>query len=144
MSDDPHRQLTTPQAVEALSGWGMDTTAAALEQRRARGSGPRHVSFEGGVRYLLCDLESWARTYTRSFIDLQRTALGRWMIENNYTAPTFAAHLELGLPMVRDLLGHRNKASRRSVSTDVLRLISLETGIPVGTLVEDAMAVPDA
>lgn len=135
--------LTREEAVALLARLGINTSIAGLAQRHSRASQdapPCEVNGNGRVLYRRDLLEEWARRYTRSRIDLTKTTLGRWMLKHGYTARTFALHLELGQALVRNLLGHRNAASNASMvlRTDILRLISLETNIPIGVLVEDA------
>ena len=72
-------------------------------------------------------------------IDLGPTAFGRWLAGRE-TAWGFAARLGLPIADVHRLLGHRSSLSRKNLPPgEILRIISLETGIAVATLVEDAI-----
>lgn len=131
--------LTVDEAVQMLRRKGFPRmTAGSLRRRQSRPDPPPCERQAGKVVFRWDRLEAWASQQTRSRIDLQRTALGRWMLNHRHTAVSLSAHLGIALPAMRDLLGHRNAASRRSVQIDVVRLIALETGIGEGVIFEDA------
>lgn len=132
----------TREAAEFLTSLGYHITPRGLVKRRYRpGAPPFQKDRRGHVVYDHEALRAWWLADSRSFIDLTRTALGRWMLEHRYTAPTFATETGIGVVTVRHLLGHRNAASAKGVnfSSDVLELVSLKTGVPCGQLVEEAM-----
>jgi hypothetical protein len=122
-----------------------------LMQCLSRGKGPpvyRQGSFRKGDPTLFrwSDVRAWAanRPKTRGrgvAIDLKRTALGRWMAKNEVSANALADRLCMTPERIYRLIGHRHRHwHNRLPQQDILQLVSLETGIGIGELVEDAIA----
>lgn len=93
--------------------------------------------------YRWSEVEAWAKDKRkRHKIDLGKSTLGRWL-KPRETAGAFARRLELPRAYVYRLIGHKNSLWRKPLPPeDVLVLISLETGIPVATLIADAPEDP--
>ena len=122
-----------------------------LGQCRVRGEGPpsRRVGWHRLYRW--GDVEDWAaaRLAARrrraleprpSKIDLGPTALGQWIEERGETAHRFAQRLGVRIYYVHRLIRHRNKLWRKALPPGhVIKRVSAETGIPVTTLIADAL-----
>lgn len=119
-----------------------------LRQCRVRGTGPPSRRVGHRRLYRWGDVEDWAasrvarrRTASRpSKIDLGPTALGAWLEARPLTAHAFAKRLGVRLYYVHRLIRHRTSQWRPGLPPGrVIRAIAEETGISVGTLVEDAL-----
>src|SRR5262249_38722962 len=135
-NDETGDWLAMRDALEA-EGYGW----VDLRKCRSRGNGPPVVS-ERPVLYRWSDVLAWAQGRRRPHRnELGDTALGRWLAERE-TVHSFAARLELPAQFIHRLIGHRNSMWRdRLPPGDVLQLVSLETGIRLGVLTEDAVRV---
>lgn len=143
---DRNTVLTTGQAQEAVNALGLAHTPDLAQRRRVarwgRHGGPDYsVSKTGRVSYRWGDVLDWVeRTYrNRVQCDLSHTRLGRWILDHHLTVPTFASRVNLSPHTVYKLVGH--KQNERTPDASVLELVALETDIPVGALVEDAIGV---
>jgi hypothetical protein len=147
---EPDDLVTWVEARAALVAAGFPSTD--LRKRRARGNGPEpHKVGHKGVHtvWKWGDVLAWAEANREaprrgkgvSQIPLGDTALGCWLGEHRETVWAFSRRLGLYQSWVHRLIGHRNSQwLDRMPPDDGIELISLETGIPVGRLVEDAIA----
>ena len=127
----------------ALDGAGFGLVD--LRKCRSRGNGPPVVEEGRRVLYRWSDVLAWAEARQPSRrphrIDLGQTTLGRWL-EGRETAYAFAQRLDVHEQFIHRLIGHRNTHWReRLPPPDVLMLVSLSTGITIGTLADDAVRV---
>ena len=118
-----------------------------LAQCRQRRNGPPSTRVGHARLYRWGDVLAWAearreaqqRRRPASRIDLGPTALGQWL-EGRETANGFATRLGIRVAYVHRLIRHRTKLWRKTLPAgDVIRRVSAQTGIPVATLLEDAL-----
>lgn len=144
---DRNAVLTRREAQEAIDALGY-ANPPDLAKRAERGNGPDFATSKSGrVTYRWGDVLDWLgqggfgkggfTNYVRC--DLTGTRLGRWILKHRLTVPAFAARVNLSPHTVYKLVGHRN--NERTPDASVLELVSLETGIAVGALVEDAIGI---
>jgi hypothetical protein len=137
-------RLCEKAAQEWLAEQGI---TAVLRHYRKLGKGPAYTNGGRGALYLKEDIQAWLADGYHGHLrvdhaTLARTTLGRWIKAQGLTPQGFAERADL-LPPGRYLypfLGLSNAATRlRGVpGIDVVRLISLETGIDMDTLIIDA------
>ena len=133
--------LSRAEAVAALREAGYAMNENALAQRDFRGCGPPLERFRStrtgrmSVRYERTALLAWAAVALR-----RPTALGVWLRDHRESAQGFARRLMIGPWTVQKMIGGLSRQrALTSLPADVLELISLETGIPIGRLCEDAL-----
>lgn len=76
--------------------------------------------------------------------DISKTAFGRWLAERDDRPYLFARRLHISRDMVNWLAGHpkirHQRGTERRLALDVVEAVSRETGIAVGTLIDEALA----
>lgn len=142
MRDDD--ELTREEAEAVLADWLGRPVSLIRADRRV---GLPHTMQGRNIYFRYGDLRRWVQEHRfgRGKRDLRGTALGDWLHARDKTIWGFARELEIPETAIAALLRRDRSKARRLPLGDVLQLISLETDIPMETLIADALhALPKA